>query len=99
MFGILGWLTFGFVLGVIARLVMRGRDPDGALLTMLIAVDGALLGGFLSVATKLAAWGEPASLVAAAVGAVVALGLKLLSVRHDSRVRVEQQSAGRAVTP
>ena len=47
MFGLLGWILFGLVVGALAKLVMPGRDPGGILVTMLIGVAGALVGGFL----------------------------------------------------
>ena len=47
MFGLLGWIVFGLVVGALAKLVMPGRDPGGIIVTMLIGVAGALVGGFL----------------------------------------------------
>ena len=47
MFGVLGWILFGLIVGVIAKLVMPGRDPGGILVTMALGIAGALLGGFL----------------------------------------------------
>ncbi|HUQ69756.1 MAG TPA: GlsB/YeaQ/YmgE family stress response membrane protein, partial [Planctomycetaceae bacterium] len=45
MFGILGWIVFGLIIGVIAKLVMPGRDPGGIIVTILLGVVGAVLGG------------------------------------------------------
>ncbi|CAN5824837.1 GlsB/YeaQ/YmgE family stress response membrane protein [soil metagenome] len=45
--GILSWIIFGLIAGVIAKLVMPGRDPGGCIITMLIGIAGAFLGGFL----------------------------------------------------
>ena len=47
MFGVLGWIIFGLIVGAIAKLVMPGRDPGGILVTMALGIAGALLGGFL----------------------------------------------------
>ena len=47
MFGVLGWILFGLIVGAIAKLVMPGRDPGGILVTMALGIAGALLGGFL----------------------------------------------------
>jgi uncharacterized membrane protein YeaQ/YmgE (transglycosylase-associated protein family) len=47
MFGVLGWIIFGLIVGVIAKLVMPGRDPGGIIVTMALGIAGALLGGFL----------------------------------------------------
>ena len=47
MFGILGWIVFGLIVGIIAKLVMPGRDPGGFIVTALLGIAGALLGGFI----------------------------------------------------
>ena len=44
---ILGWILFGLVVGVVAKLVMPGRDPGGMIVTILLGIAGALVGGFL----------------------------------------------------
>jgi len=41
---ILGWILFGLVIGVLAKLVMPGRDPGGIIVTILLGIAGALLG-------------------------------------------------------
>lgn len=46
--GILSWILMGLIAGVIAKLLMPGRDPGGCIITMLIGIAGALLGGFLA---------------------------------------------------
>ena len=45
MFGILGWIVFGLIVGVIAKLLMPGKDPGGIIVTMLLGIVGAVLGG------------------------------------------------------
>ena len=60
--GILSWIVFGLVVGIIAKLLMPGRDPGGFIVTILLGVAGALLGGFLGRAmgfygpTETAGW-------------------------------------------
>ncbi|MDI3284426.1 GlsB/YeaQ/YmgE family stress response membrane protein [Polyangium sp. 15x6] len=44
---ILLWILFGLVVGVIAKLLTPGREPGGFLITVLLGIGGALLGGFL----------------------------------------------------
>ncbi|MET7638679.1 GlsB/YeaQ/YmgE family stress response membrane protein [Streptomyces sp. NPDC005438] len=44
---ILGWIVLGLLAGAIAKALMPGKDPGGCLITMLIGVAGALLGGWL----------------------------------------------------
>lgn len=45
--GIIGWIVLGLIAGAIAKAIMPGRDPGGIIITMLLGVVGALLGGFL----------------------------------------------------
>jgi uncharacterized membrane protein YeaQ/YmgE (transglycosylase-associated protein family) len=45
--GILWWVLVGLVAGGLARFIMPGRTPMGCLLTVLIGIGGALLGGFI----------------------------------------------------
>ena len=76
--GILSWVIFGLIAGVIAKLVMPGRDPGGCIVTMLIGIAGAFVGGFLYELLT----GRPqlmtfdlGSMVLAIVGAVVILAI------------------------
>ncbi|MCA1707233.1 MAG: GlsB/YeaQ/YmgE family stress response membrane protein [Actinobacteria bacterium] len=45
--GILGWIVLGLIAGAIAKLIMPGDDPGGILVTMLLGIVGAVIGGFL----------------------------------------------------
>ena len=45
--GIIGFILIGLVVGVLARLVLPGRDPIGILATIVIGIVGALIGGYL----------------------------------------------------
>ena len=45
--GILSWIVLGLVVGALAKWIMPGPDPGGAVVTILIGVAGALVGGFL----------------------------------------------------
>jgi uncharacterized membrane protein YeaQ/YmgE (transglycosylase-associated protein family) len=73
--GILGWILFGLVVGALAKFLMPGRDGGGVLLTILLGIGGALLGGFLGRALGLYQPGEPAGFVGALVGAILVLCL------------------------
>lgn len=48
--GILLWILFGLIAGAIAKVLMPGEDPGGFIVTILIGVVGALLGGWLGSA-------------------------------------------------
>lgn len=45
--GILSWIVFGLIAGVVAKFVMPGTDPGGIILTIVLGVAGAVVGGFL----------------------------------------------------
>jgi uncharacterized membrane protein YeaQ/YmgE (transglycosylase-associated protein family) len=46
--GILGWIVLGLIAGAIAKAVLPGDDPGGIIVTMIIGIVGAILGGFLA---------------------------------------------------
>lgn len=71
--GILGWIIFGLIIGALAKLVMPGKDPGGFVVTILLGIVGALLGGFLGRALGLYREGEPAGFVGAFIGAILVL--------------------------
>ena len=75
MFGILGWILFGLVAGVIAKLLMPGRDPGGFIVTIVLGIAGALLGGFIGQAMGLYGSGESAGMFMSILGAIVLLAL------------------------
>ena len=72
---VLSWILFGLVVGVLAKLVMPGRDPGGIIVTILIGIGGALLGGFLGRAMGLIGPEQEAGWIAAFVGAILLLVL------------------------
>jgi uncharacterized membrane protein YeaQ/YmgE (transglycosylase-associated protein family) len=47
MIAILGWIIFGLIAGLIAKAIMPGKDPGGAIVTILIGIAGAVIGGFI----------------------------------------------------
>lgn len=48
--GIIAWIILGLIAGAIAKAVMPGKDPGGLIITTLLGIVGALLGGFLATA-------------------------------------------------
>jgi uncharacterized membrane protein YeaQ/YmgE (transglycosylase-associated protein family) len=75
--GIIGWILLGFLAGLIAKAIMPGGERGGFILTTLLGIGGALLGGFLASVLGL---GDPideffdlSTWVAAVVGALVIL--------------------------
>jgi uncharacterized membrane protein YeaQ/YmgE (transglycosylase-associated protein family) len=70
---ILGWIVFGLIVGVVAKLLMPGRDPGGFVVTIVIGIVGALLGGFLGRMLGLYREGDPVGFFMAVLGAIVLL--------------------------
>jgi uncharacterized membrane protein YeaQ/YmgE (transglycosylase-associated protein family) len=46
--GIISWIVFGLIAGILAKLIMPGKDPGGMIVTILIGIAGAMVGGFIS---------------------------------------------------
>lgn len=72
-YGILGWIVIGGIAGLIAKLLMPGKDPGGCIITILLGIAGALLAGFLGRTIGWYKDGEGAGFVAAIVGAFLIL--------------------------
>jgi uncharacterized membrane protein YeaQ/YmgE (transglycosylase-associated protein family) len=45
--GILAWIVVGLITGILAKIAMPGPDPGGVILTIVIGIVGALIGGFV----------------------------------------------------
>jgi uncharacterized membrane protein YeaQ/YmgE (transglycosylase-associated protein family) len=83
---ILGWILFGLVVGAVAKLLMPGRDPGGFIITILLGIAGALLGGFVGRAMGLYREGEAAGFLMALVGSVVLLVIYRMAVGRRTTV-------------
>jgi uncharacterized membrane protein YeaQ/YmgE (transglycosylase-associated protein family) len=46
--GIISWIVFGLIAGLIAKFLMPGRDPGGFIITILLGIVGAVIGGFIA---------------------------------------------------
>jgi uncharacterized membrane protein YeaQ/YmgE (transglycosylase-associated protein family) len=79
--GILAWIIFGLIAGALAKFIMPGDDPGGFIVTTIIGIVGAIIGGFIAVQLG---WGDVSgfdvrSFVIAIVGALILLfGYRLL---------------------
>lgn len=80
--GILAWILFGLVVGVIAKLLMPGRDPGGFIVTILLGIAGALIGGFIGRAMGFYSENEGAGWLMSILGAIVLLALYRMMVRR-----------------
>jgi uncharacterized membrane protein YeaQ/YmgE (transglycosylase-associated protein family) len=82
MTGLLGWAIFGLIVGALAKLVMPGRDPGGIIITMLLGIVGAIVGGFVGQAMGLYGPGEPAGFIMSLLGAMLLLFLYRMATRR-----------------
>ena len=84
--GILGWIVFGLIVGAIAKLLMPGKDPGGIIVTMLLGIVGALLGGFAGRAMGLYGPNESAGIFMSIIGAILVLFIYRLMVGRRSTI-------------
>lgn len=86
--GILSWIAVGLIAGIIAKLLLPGRDPGGCIITMLIGIAGAIVGGFivgLFVGGDVVTGVNVTTILVAVLGAIVLLLLyRLLLGRRAS---------------
>ena len=78
---ILSWIVFGLVIGIIAKLLMPGRDPGGFIVTILLGIAGALVGGFIGRAMGFYGPGQSAGWLMSILGAIILLALYRLLMR------------------
>ncbi len=51
--GIISWIIFGLIAGILAKWIMPGDDPQGCIITVILGIFGSVLGGFLGTALGL----------------------------------------------
>ena len=83
---ILGWILFGLVVGVVAKLIMPGRDPGGFVITALLGIVGGLLGGFLGRAMGWYREGDPVGFIMAVIGSIIVLALYRFTIGRSASV-------------
>jgi uncharacterized membrane protein YeaQ/YmgE (transglycosylase-associated protein family) len=81
---VLSWIVFGLIAGGLAKLVVPGRDPGGLIVTMLLGVAGALLGGWLGRSLGFYQLGEPAGWMMSILGAVILLLVYRVLIRRPA---------------
>lgn len=82
--GILLWIVFGLAAGVVAKWIMPGRDPGGIIVTILLGIGGAILGGMLGSTFGFGGMSgfDVRSLIIAIGGAVILLiGYRFVATR------------------
>jgi uncharacterized membrane protein YeaQ/YmgE (transglycosylase-associated protein family) len=73
---VLAWIVIGLIAGSLAKMLMPGRDPGGCLITILLGIAGALVGGFLAVTLDISEGVDDfdlGTIVLATVGAMLIL--------------------------
>ncbi len=76
--GVLGWIVLVLLAGAIAKLIMPGDDPGGIIVTMLLGIIGALIGGFLGsriFGIGLQTFWNLQTWIVAILGALILLGI------------------------
>ncbi|MCX5152113.1 GlsB/YeaQ/YmgE family stress response membrane protein [Streptomyces goshikiensis] len=77
--GILAWILIGLFAGIIAKMLMPGKDPGGIIITILIGIAGGLLGGWLGKVIfgvdSIDGFFEISTWIAAIVGSLILLGV------------------------
>jgi uncharacterized membrane protein YeaQ/YmgE (transglycosylase-associated protein family) len=72
--GFFWWLIVGLIAGALAKLIMPGKDPGGCIITILLGIAGAFVGGWLASLFGMGA-GGPAGIIGATIGAIILLAI------------------------
>lgn len=82
--GLLSWILFGLIAGALAKFIMPGRDPGGFVVTILLGIGGAVIGGLIGTQLgfgKVTGF-DLRSMIIAVLGALVLLyGYRLINKR------------------
>ena len=84
MIAIISWIVFGLIVGALAKLLMPGDDPGGFIVTILLGIAGAVVGGLVGRAVGLYGPDQTAGYLMSIVGAIVLLALYRLMTRRRS---------------
>jgi uncharacterized membrane protein YeaQ/YmgE (transglycosylase-associated protein family) len=80
--GIITWIVVGLIAGLLGKLIMPGDDPGGIIVTILLGIVGAFIGGFVvsifggTGVTGFNIW----SIIVATIGAIILLAIYRLLV-------------------
>ncbi len=81
---LIGTIIFGLIVGVIAKLLMPGKDPSGFFITAIIGIVGSLVGTFLGRALGLYREGDAAGWIMSIIGAMILLFIYHLAVKKTA---------------
>ena len=77
---ILWTILIGFVAGVVAKLIMPGRDPGGIIVTILLGIAGSVVAGLIGRAVGWYGEGQSAGFIASTIGAIIILAIYRLII-------------------
>lgn len=77
-------IIIGFIVGIIAKLLMPGKDPKGFIITILLGIGGSVVGKFLGQGIGFYKEGESAGFFMSIIGAMILLYIYHLIVRDKS---------------
>ena len=69
------WIIVGLVAGALAKFIMPGDDPGGVIITILLGVAGAIVGGFLASLIGIGGGGTIWTIIIATIGAIILLAI------------------------
>ena len=72
---IIFWIIVGGIAGALAKLIMPGDDPGGFIITILLGIAGAIIGGFLAGLIGIGGGGIIWSIIIATIGAIILLAI------------------------
>jgi uncharacterized membrane protein YeaQ/YmgE (transglycosylase-associated protein family) len=76
MFGaLIFWIIVGLIAGALAKFVMPGDDPGGFIITILLGIAGAIVGGFLASLIGIGGGGTIWTIIIATIGAIILLAI------------------------
>jgi uncharacterized membrane protein YeaQ/YmgE (transglycosylase-associated protein family) len=82
--GIIGTIIIGLLVGIVAKLLMPGKDPGGFIITILLGIAGSFVATWLGSALGFYAPGEPAGFIGAVIGAILLLLLYRFLIRRKA---------------
>jgi uncharacterized membrane protein YeaQ/YmgE (transglycosylase-associated protein family) len=74
------WIIVGLIAGALAKLIMPGDDPGGIIVTIILGIVGAVIGGYILRALSIGGGGFIWSIIAGIIGAVILLAIYRLFV-------------------
>ena len=84
---IISWIIIGAIAGALGKLIMPGDDPGGIIVTILLGIAGAFVGGFLTSLVGIGGVGIIWTIIVATIGAIILLAIYRALVGGRSRRR------------